>query len=415
MILKKRKVAGIAILLVVAVLALLFTARFAKVVAFEDLEQKLELYLRALEIVKNEYIEKDVDNTDLVYGSIRGMLEALDDPYTRFMEPKAFHEMNIRMSGSYSGVGIYIGIKEKQLVVISPIEGTPAEQAGLKAKDKIVTIDGKNTKNMALDEAVSMIRGQSGTEVILGILREIWEEPRDFKIVRKQITIKSVKSKSISDDIYYIRLNTFENQNAAIEFAKAVEKAKNGGADGLILDLRNNGGGLLRIAVDIASMFIREGVIVYTVDREGRRETISSSGDVIWDKPTVILINEASASASEILAGALRDNGVATLVGTHTFGKAYVQNVRKLDDGSAILLTVAKYYTPAGHDITEKGIIPDVLVELPEVTTGEAEESVFDKEENEDKDDLQLNRAKEVLEKKILDKFKLKAIFERPF
>ncbi len=403
----KRRIITVLILIVIMVSGVFLGARFGKVKALEDLEEKIEIYLRALEIVKNEYIEKDIDNTELIYGSIKGMLDSLDDPYTRFMEPTAFREMNIRMSGSYSGIGIYIGIKDKHLVVIAPIEGTPAEQVGLKAKDKIMTIDSKETKDMALDEAVSLIRGRAGTEVKLGIMRVGWEEEREFRIVREKITIKSVVSKSISEDIYYIKLNTFENQNAASEIAKALSQAKSENAKGLILDLRNNGGGLLRIAVDIGSMFIKDGVIVYTVDREERRETISSSGNLLWDRPTVVLVNESSASASEILAGALRDNGVATLVGTHTFGKAYVQNVRQLDDGSAVLLTVAKYYTPKGHDITEKGIIPDLIVELPEVSTEEAEEEVSEEEEEED---IQLKKAIEVLEEKISKELKAKIL-----
>jgi len=397
----KRKSIRNIILMVAIIFVVIFSIKLVGVKAFEDIEDKLEIYLRALEIVKNEYIEKDVDNKKLVYGSIKGMLESLDDPYTRFMEPKAFKEMNIRMSGSYSGVGIYIGIKEKQLVVIAPIKDTPAENAGLKAKDNIVSIDGKSTRNMALDEAVSLIRGREGTKVVLGILREGWDEPKDIPITRKRIKIKSVETKELTEDIFYIKLNTFENQQGSNEIAKALKEADKMGAKGLILDLRNNGGGLLRIAVDIASMFIPDGVIVYTIDREDRRETISSSSDVLWENPIVVIINEASASASEILAGALRDNDVATIIGTNSFGKAYVQNVRTLDDGSAILITVAKYYTPDGHDITEKGITPDIIVELPDPPTGEAEEIDPD-----DIEDVQLDKAIEIIEDKINKSFK---------
>lgn len=387
------------VLIVIALVSfgLLIGNQYHKVRAYDELEQKLEIYLKALEIVKNEYLEKNLDNTKLVYGSIKGMLESLDDPYTRFMEPSSFKEMNIRMSGSYSGIGIYIGIKEKQLVVISPISGTPAYSAGLKAMDKIMTIDGKTTKDMALDEAVSLIRGPSGSAVKLGLIRGKWKEPKEYNIAREKIVIKSVESKSMSKDVYYIKLNTFENNNAGTEMGNAIDQAKSLKAKGILLDLRNNGGGLLRIAVDIGSMFISDGVIVYTVDREGRRETLSSTGHPTWQKPIVVLVNESSASASEILAGALQDDGIATVVGTHTFGKAYVQNVRQLDDGSAILLTIAKYYTPLGHDISKKGIIPDVLVELPKTSSDEAEEAL-NVPENED---VQLKRAVEVLEDKI--------------
>lgn len=381
---------------VVAVFLINLTAR---VRAIEEFDRKLETYLRAVEIVKNEYFKKDLDDTKLIYGSIKGMLESLDDPYTRFMEPVSYKEMNVRMSGSYSGIGIYIGMKDKQLVVISPISGTPADKAGLKSLDKIMTIDSKNTKDMALDEAVSLIRGPANSSVKLGILRGKGKDPKEYTINREKIVIKSVESRSINEKVYYIKLNTFENQNAADEMEKAINQAKAKGAKGIVLDLRNNGGGLLRMAVEISSLFVDDGVVVYTVDREGNKETLSTSGRPIWKKPLVVVVNEASASASEILAGALRDNGVATLVGTHTFGKAYVQNVRTLDDGSAILLTVAKYFTPNGDDISKKGVIPDHLVDSPKTPTDEASEDAPTeiKEEN----DLQLKKAIEVLENRI--------------
>jgi carboxyl-terminal processing protease len=339
-----------------------------------DLEEKLNVYLQVLDAVKNDYVKKDLDNKELIYGSIRGLLESLDDPYTRFMEPKAYKEMKIRLSGSYSGIGIYIGIKKKQLIVISPIKGTPAWEKGLKARDKIVSIDGRSTKDMALEEAVSLIRGPKGSTVELGIIRGSATEPKIFPIIRDRIVIKSVEKETIKKKkIGYIKLNTFENQNASEEMEKAINYMKKREIEGLIIDLRNNGGGLLQNAIEIGSMFIEDGVIVYTIDRDGQRETISSSGNKKWHKPTVVLINEASASASEILAGALKDNKVAVLVGTKTFGKASVQNVKQLDDGSAVLLTVAKYLTPNGTDITEKGIEPDYLVEIPTMEAEEAE------------------------------------------
>lgn len=391
----KRAIIGLLVFVVVA--GFMLSARLSRVGAVSTIEDKLEIYLRALQIVQTEYIEKEVDETTLIYGSIKGMLESLDDPYSRFMEPSAFREMNIRMSGSYSGIGIYIGLKDKQIVVISPISGTPADKAGLKAGDKILKIGQKITKDMSLDEAVSMIRGPAGTQVSLNILRSAWKEAKDFKISREKITIKSVESKGINGDIYYVKLNTFENQNAADEVEKAIDEARARKAKGMILDLRNNGGGLLRIAINIGSMFVEDGVIVYTVDRDGRKDTYSATGGRSWSKPMVVLVNEASASASEILAGALQDNGVATLVGTHTFGKACVQNVRPLDDGSAILLTVAKYFTPNGSDITKKGIMPDVVVELPMAATMESEEEPVISE----KDDIQLKKAIDILEGKI--------------
>lgn len=366
-----------------------------KVVAQGGLERKLETYLQVLDIVKNEYVVKELDDEQLVYGSIRGLLSSLGDPYTRFMEPKAYKEMKIRMGGSYSGIGIYIGIKNDLLTVISPIEGTPAYNAKLKSGDKIVTIEEKSTKDMALEEAVSLIRGPKGTKVNLGILRKGWKDEKPFEIVRENIIIKSLEFEMLDEDIAYIKLSTFENVKGAQEFEKALRQAKN--SEGLIIDVRGNGGGLLQNAIEIGSMFIDDGMIVQTVDREQRREQIMSTGRVLWKKPSVVLINEASASASEILAGAMRDNDVATLVGAKTFGKASVQNVRHLNDGSALLVTIAKYLTPNGEDINKKGIAPDVEVLLP---TEEAE-AMLEMDEEEEAEDIQLQKAIQLLRAEI--------------
>lgn len=359
----------------------------------DDLESKLNIYLQVLDSVKNDYVDKNVDNTKLMYGSIRGLLDSLDDPYTRFLEPTSYKEMKIRLSGSYSGIGIYIGIKDKRLIVISPIKDTPAWKMGLKPKDKIMTIDGKSTKDMALDEAVSLIRGPRGSYVILGIIRGEDKDPKDYKVMREKIVIQSVETEILKNGIGYIKLNTFENQNAAEDMEKALNMMKSKKIKGVIVDVRNNGGGLLQNAIEIGSMFIKDGVIVYTIDREGKKETISSTGNLIWDRPVVVLINESSASASEILAGALHDNNVAKLVGAKSFGKASVQNVKQLEDGSAVLLTVAKYLTPNGTDISKKGIEPDYAVEVP---TGEAAEEQALEEKGKE-DDIQLKKAEQIL------------------
>src|SRR3989339_537244 len=230
---------------------------YGKSRANDDLEKKLEVFLQVLSVIKTQYVEKDVDNTKLVYGAIRGMLTSLDDPYSRFLEPTAYSEMRMRMKGSYSGIGIYIGMKEHQLIVISPIAGTPAEEKGLKPKDLIVKIDDKPTKDMALEEAVSLIRGKKGTRVKLSVMRKGFDEPKDFVIKRSEILIKSVEFKMMQDDIAYIKLNTFEKQGAPAEFKKAINSVKKDNAKGLILDLRGNGGGLLENAIEIGSMFIR--------------------------------------------------------------------------------------------------------------------------------------------------------------
>jgi len=390
-----RKKSVVIVLIFITALILLMTGDVKRARSADDLESKLNIYLQVLDSVKNDYVDKKLDNTKLMYGSIRGLLDSLDDPYTRFLEPSSYKEMKIRLSGSYSGIGIYIGIKDKQLMVISPIRDTPAWKAGLKPKDKILTIDGKQTKDMALDEAVSLIRGPRGSIVTISILRGSAKEPKDYKIPREKIVIKSVETEVFGGSIGYLKLNTFENQNAAEEMEKAINSMKSKNIKGIIIDVRNNGGGLLQNAIEIGSMFMKDGVIVYTIDREGKKETISSTGNLIWDRSVVMLINESSASASEILAGALHDNNKAKLVGTRSFGKASVQNVKQLEDGSAVLITIAKYLTPNGTDITKKGIEPDYIVE---VSTAEAE-AMFESEEKTANTlkDPQLKKAVEVI------------------
>ncbi|MFA4905758.1 MAG: S41 family peptidase [Candidatus Margulisiibacteriota bacterium] len=382
------------------IMLILFSAGMiaGKVRAQGELERKLEIYLQVLSLVKNNYVEKNLDDKKLVYGSIKGLLTALDDPYTRFMEPTSYKEMRIRLRGKYSGIGIYIGIKDNQLQVISPIPGTPASKAGLKAKDKILKIEDQATKDMGLEEAVSLIRGEQGTKVKLQIVRGTAKEPKEYSIKRENISIKSTEFYMLPDKIAYIKLTTFEKQNAPQEIEKAIQDARKKGAQGLILDLRGNGGGLLDNAIDIGSMFIRSGIIVQTVDREGQKEVKYSSGRILWWQPMAVLINEASASASEILAGALKDHKIATVVGTHSFGKASVQSVRVLADNSAVLLTIAKYLTPDGTDISKKGIQPDVLVELPtKEAEAEAEVPVVEGVQH----DAQLDRAIELIRSQI--------------
>jgi carboxyl-terminal processing protease len=403
---------NLAIILVLLTALSIFVVRdIKKARSADDLESKLNIYLEVLDSVKNDFVEKNTDNTKLMYGSIRGLLDSLDDPYTRFLDPTSYKEMKIRLSGSYSGIGIYIGMKEKQIIVIAPIKETPAWKAGLKSKDKIVAIDDKPTKDMALDQAVSLIRGPKGSIVDLSILRGDAKDPTSFMIPREKIVIKSVETQTLEENIGYIKLNTFENESAASDMAKALHDMLGHRVKGLILDVRNNGGGLLQNAIEIGSMFMKDGVIVYTIDRDGKKETISSTGNLVWDRPVVMLINESSASASEILAGALHDNQKAVLVGTNSFGKACVQNVKQLEDGSAILITIAKYLTPNGTDITKKGITPDYAVEI---TTAEADAALQAQEglANVEKDP-QLNKAVEVLKTLISDTGEMKKIMAR--
>ncbi|MEH2212784.1 carboxyl-terminal processing protease CtpC [Nostoc sp.] len=316
--------------------------------------------------VRKEYLSKSYSNPQDAYKSIREMLKKLDDPYTRFMSPEEFKNMQVDTSGELTGIGITISQDEKtkQLVVIAPIEDTPAFKAGVLAKDIILKIDGKDTKGMDTNQAVSLIRGAAGSQVSLTILRD--RKTKQFDIKRARIEIHPVKfseKKTPAGNLGYIRLNQF-SANAGKEMQTAIKNLESKKVAGYILDLRGNPGGLLFSSVDIARMWIDKGKIVSTVERQGEAEKEEANGRALTTKPLVVLVDKGSASASEILSGALQDNKRATLVGTQTFGKGLVQSVRPLEDGSGLAVTIAHYYTPNGTDINHKGISPDVKVDL---------------------------------------------------
>lgn len=318
--------------------------------------------------VRGEYLERSYADEKEAYKAIREMLEKLGDPYTRFMDPSEFKNMQIDTSGELTGVGIQItkDEKTKQLVVVSPIEGTPAFKAGILAQDVIVKIDGKSTEGMELEDAVSMIRGKVGTNVTITIKRE--NQDSDYTLTRTKIEIHPVRSNiemSPVGKVGYIRLNQFSSQ-AGQEMRDTITKLESQDVQGYILDLRSNPGGLLYSSVEIARMWIDEGVIVSTVDRKGVVERQRANNRALTDKPLVVLVDGGSASASEILSGALQDNHRAELVGTKTFGKGLVQSVRSLGDGSGLAVTIAKYLTPNGRDINKEGIPPDIEVTLTE-------------------------------------------------
>ena len=319
--------------------------------------------------LRSKLLKKSFAGNAESYEAIRGMLASLNDPYTRFLDPKQFKEMRIDTSGELMGVGIQLSLdtKTKELVVVSPIEGTPASRAGVLSKDVIVSIDGDSTKGMSTEDAVKLIRGPEGSEVVLGLRRG--DQVLDVPLTRARIEINAVtyRLNKTQDQrkIGYIRLKQF-NANAAKEMRQAAKSLEEQGAEGYVLDLRGNPGGLLEASIDIARQWLNEGIIVSTRTREGIRDVRRATGSAITDKPLVVLIDQGSASASEILSGSLQDNSRAELVGQKTFGKGLVQAVRGLSDGSGLTVTIAKYLTPKGTDIHKNGIEPDVTSVMTE-------------------------------------------------
>lgn len=319
--------------------------------------------------LRKDLLSKSYAGSEESYEAIRGMLASLDDPYTRFLDPKEFKEMQIDTSGELTGVGIQISLDKdtKEIVVVSPIEGTPASNAGVQPKDVIVSIDGQTTQGMTTEDAVKLIRGTEGSKVVLGLRRK--GSVINVPLVRSRIEIHAVDSQlNTSPDgtkVGYIRLKQF-NANASKEMREAIRDLEKQGSQGYVLDLRSNPGGLLEASVDIARQWLDEGTIVSTKTREGIQDVRRATGNALTDRPVVVLVNEGSASASEILSGALQDNERGLLVGQKTFGKGLVQSVRGLSDGSGLTVTIAKYLTPNGTDIHKNGIRPDVPVEMSE-------------------------------------------------
>ena len=320
--------------------------------------------------LRRTILTKSYPSTGESYEAIRGMLASLDDPYTRFLDPKEFKEMQIDTSGELRGVGIQLSLDKetKELIVVAPIDGTPASRAGVQPKDVIVSIDGEDTRGMTTEDAVKLIRGPEGSEVVLGLRRQgavIRVPLKRARIEINAVTTSLNTSTDGSTKVGYIRLKQF-NANASKEMRAAIQAHEKGGAQGYVLDLRSNPGGLLEASIDIARQWLDEGTIVSTRTREGIRDVRRATGNAITDKPMVVLIDQGSASASEILSGALQQNQRAQLVGQKTFGKGLVQAVRRLADGSGMTVTVAKYLTPDGTDIHKNGIEPDVAEKFTE-------------------------------------------------
>ena len=329
--------------------------------------EELKTFSEVLTQVQKSYVD-ETKVKDLVQGAIRGMLSTLD-PHSAYMTPEMFKEMQVETKGEFGGVGIQIGVKENRLAVIAPIEGTPAYRAGIKPGDFIIKVNDEPTKDLTLMDAVQKMRGPKGSKINLTIQREGTPDPLQFTLIRDTIKIESVKSK-VLDNIGYVRLTQFQ-ESTGRDLGKVLKQFKDQKLQSTILDLRNNPGGLLTASVEVSEQFLPGGkLVVYTKGRESKKdEWIAKGKDQMDDSPMIILINEGSASASEIVAGALQDYGRAVIVGTTSFGKGSVQTILPLGDGSGLRLTTAKYYTPKGRSIQTTGITPDIVVKAQAPTT----------------------------------------------
>lgn len=323
------------------------------------------MYFEVWDTLKQDHVDKNkIKDKDLFYGSLKGLAQAVNDPYTVFMDPKTSQEFTNDLAGTFEGIGAEVGMRNEIITIIAPLDGMPAQKAGVLAGDKVYAIDGQPTMGLTVDEAVKKIRGPKDTEVTLTILRGAGEAAREIKITRGVIVVKSLKTEMRADGIYVVKVSNFNDDTLAL-FNKAVDEIVSKKPKGVILDLRNNPGGYLETSVVLASEWIEAGPVVAEQFGENRRNEYPASGLArLKDIPTVVLINGGSASASEIVAGALRDYKKATLVGEQTFGKGSVQTLRSLSDGSALKITIAKWLTPAGDFINEKGIAPDVEVKM---------------------------------------------------
>lgn len=353
-----------------------------------DTYNKLKVFSEILSLIESNYVEP-VGSGTMIDGAIKGMVKALD-PHTSYLPPVSYKEMQVETTGKFGGLGIEISIRDGVLTVVSPIEETPAFKVGIKAGDKIIKIEDESTLDMTLQDAVSRLRGETGSPVNITIFRETFKAPKEFTIVRAIIKVRSVVKKLYKKDIGYIKIRSF-SKNTSVDLDKALDQLAKEGITKLILDLRNNPGGLLNQAVEVTDRFLnRENLIVYTKGRsEEQNMRFTSHAKVAGvSYPLIIMVNGGSASASEIVAGALQDLNRAVILGTQTFGKGSVQTIIPLSDGSALRLTTARYYTPSGRVIQENGIQPDILIERTPVDEIENE----DEEEKEPQEKTRLRR-----------------------
>ncbi|MBI1994636.1 MAG: S41 family peptidase, partial [Deltaproteobacteria bacterium] len=340
----------------------------------EDYES-LEAFTNILAIVRKNYVD-EVQTKDLINGAINGMLNGMD-PHSAYLTPELYKELQMDTQGRFGGLGIEITVRNGILTVVSPIEDTPAFRAGIKAGDQILKIEGEFTKDMSLMQAVKKMRGPKGTKLNLSVKREGVTDLLDFSIVRDTIRVQSVRSRLLEEGYVYVRLAQFQERSDR-DLQRALEKlaSEKAGIRGLVLDLRNNPGGLLTQAVRVADLFLESGMIVYTEGRlENQKQKYFARKEGSWTEfPIVVLVNGGSASASEIVAGALQDHKRAVILGTKTFGKGSVQTILPLDDNSALRLTTARYYTPKGRSIQATGIVPDIVMESVPLQESKAEE-----------------------------------------
>jgi carboxyl-terminal processing protease len=366
-----------------------------------DLFKQVELFSDTLAIIQSDYVD-ETKPKDLIYGALKGMLSALD-PHSQFMDPDTYNELKVDTEGKFGGLGIEITVKDGLLTVVTPIEDTPAWKAGLKAKDRIVKINNDLTRDMTLTDAVKKLRGKVGEAVTITVLRETEKKLLEFKIVRGVIKIQDIKGTRILEDgIGYIRLVEFR-ENSAQEMDKALDKLKKSGLNALILDLRNNPGGLLDSAVEVSERFLEKGKrIVSTKGRIASQnmEFTASFSNPILDMPMVVLINEGSASGSEIVAGALKDYKRAIILGVKSFGKGSVQTIIPLSDGSALRLTTSKYFTPANKMIHGIGIFPDITVEEGKITIQDKEDIIKENKDQKDNKDIKSQEVFDQIENK---------------
>ncbi|WIV13475.1 S41 family peptidase [Proteiniborus sp. MB09-C3] len=347
-----------------------------------------------LEDFIKEYYLKDVDESTLLEGQLKGLFASVEDPYSVYMSKDEFKSFMEHTMGVFGGIGIYVAPGEDNLItVVSPIEDTPGERAGIKPGDKIIKVNGKEFTADKMDEAVKLMKGEPGTNITITIRRDIDGKPEIFDkiITREEIRVKTIKASMLENDIGYIRITSFDELTHK-DFAANLKALKNKGIKGLIIDLRNNPGGLLDVSAKIADELMGEGTIVYTETKKKEREYLKSDKKMLG-LPLAVIVNEGSASASEVLSGAIQDTKVGTIVGTTTFGKGIVQRIKELSDGSGFKITVSEYFTPNGRNIQGIGITPDFVVEIPENVEVIGVENL--------KQDTQLQKAIEIIEDKI--------------